>query len=73
VAVERYPDAAIIDLDGLHTLIVNLQSRGFATRGPVVRDGAIVPDDIAGARDLPIGYHDEQQPGRYRLVETGDN
>ena len=33
-------------------------------------DGAIVYDEIRSAADLPAGWGDEQEPGRYRLVET---
>lgn len=68
----RSADEAIIDLEGISTLIALLQARGYATRGPVVRDGAIVAGELADAYDLPIGYHDEQAPGRYRVVESGD-
>lgn len=69
---ERPADAAIIDLEGINSLIALLRARGYATRGPVVRDGAIVPGELAGARDLPIGYHDQQGPGTYRLEESAD-
>lgn len=35
--------------------------------GPVMRDGAIVFEDVERASDLPVGWHDQQSPGRYRL------
>jgi ferredoxin len=41
--------------------------------GPVRRDGAIVLDELRGARDLPAGWTDQQGPAEYRLVETGDD
>jgi ferredoxin len=37
-----------------------------------VRDAAIVYDDIAAVADLPAGWTDEQDGGRYRLVRRGD-
>ncbi len=40
--------------------------------GPTVRDGAIVYDEVAAAADLPIGWTDEQDGGRYRLVARDD-
>ncbi|MGO9560334.1 MAG: 4Fe-4S dicluster domain-containing protein [Acidimicrobiales bacterium] len=65
-------DAVALDVDGLNELIEVLAARGYDTRGPVVRDGAIVPGRISGVADLPAGYHDEQAPGHYRL-ERGDD
>jgi ferredoxin len=41
--------------------------------GPSVRDGAIVYDDLASASDLPIGWTDTQEAGRYRLEHRGDD
>jgi ferredoxin len=64
-------DDAVIDRDGLEALIKALQSRGLRTIGPVVRDGAIVYRGVAGVGDLPEGWHDHQEPGRYR-VEQGE-
>ncbi len=46
--------------------------RGYRTIGPVARDGAIVHGEVAGADDLPAGWHDVQAPGRYRLEHEGD-
>ena len=48
------------------------QSAGYRTIGPVARDGAIVHGEVAGADDLPAGWHDVQAPGRYRLEQAGD-
>lgn len=45
---------------------------GYETKGPVVSGGAVVPAPIAGAADLPSGYHDQQAPGHYRLVQGDD-
>ena len=68
----RSSDAIVIDDHGLGALISLLQSRGYATRGPVLRDQAIVHGDIGEVGDLPIGCHDTQAPGSYR-VERGDD
>jgi sulfhydrogenase subunit beta (sulfur reductase) len=38
-----------------------------------VRDQAIVYDDIASLDELPKGWTDEQDGGRYRLVERDDD
>jgi ferredoxin len=71
VAQQRTNDAVIVDLEGLDALIASLRARGYVTRGPVVRDGAIVAGNLGAASDLPIGYADEQGPGHYRLLEDG--
>jgi ferredoxin len=49
-----------------------LVERGFRIVGPTVRDGAIVFDDIATDADLPIGWTDEQDAGKYRLKRRSD-
>jgi sulfhydrogenase subunit beta (sulfur reductase) len=45
---------------------------GYELIGPAVRDGAIVYDAIGSAEDLPVGWTDEQGPGRYRLKRRPD-
>jgi NAD(P)H-flavin reductase len=55
----------------LGALIDALRSDGRAVIGPRVEDGAIVYDEIASAADLPIGWHDEQAPGQYRIARDG--
>ncbi len=62
----------VLGLDDLATLISRLSTMGYEVKGPVVRSGAIVPGPLSGVDDLPIGVHDEQSPGRYRLVEGDD-
>jgi ferredoxin len=54
--------------DGLDALIVALRGDGFDVIGPRVRDGAVVLESLDGADDLPWGWADEQEGGRYRLV-----
>jgi sulfhydrogenase subunit beta (sulfur reductase) len=49
-----------------------LRRRGYRLVGPTIRDGAIVYDDIASLADLPAGWTDEQEGGRYRLARRKD-
>lgn len=63
---------AILDRDGLQALIAALAARGYQVLGPVLRDGAILYDEIAGLADLPAGWTDRQAPGRYRLERRAD-
>ncbi|MCI4368279.1 MAG: 4Fe-4S dicluster domain-containing protein [Thermoplasmata archaeon] len=38
-----------------------------------MRDGAIVYGDLEGDADLPVGWTDRQEAGRYRLERRGDD
>ncbi len=49
-------------------MLALLKARGYRVVGPTVRDQAIVYDDIASVDDLPAGWTDEQDGGRYRLL-----
>lgn len=63
---------AAITVDGLEALISALAARGYKVLGPTVRDDAIVYDEIAGVADLPAGWTDRQDAGRYRLERRDD-
>ena len=63
---------AAINVDGLQALIGALDARGYKVLGPTVRDGAIVYDEIEGVADLPAGWTDRQDAGRYRLERRED-
>jgi len=56
-----------IDKPQLQTIIEQLQARGYRTVGPRLSEAAIVYDDLAAADQLPIGYLDEQDGGKYRV------
>jgi ferredoxin len=64
--------ARLIDLEGLQALINTLLERGYQVIGPAVREGAIVYDTITRLADLPAGWTDHQEAGRYRLAPRGD-
>lgn len=59
----------VIDETGLNALIALLHKIGYQTIGPKVRDGAVVYEEISSIKDLPEGWTDEQEPGKYRLVK----
>ena len=62
----------MIEPEALEDLLAALHGRGFRVLGPTVRDGAIVYDDLDSAGDLPIGWTDVQDAGRYRLERRDD-
>ncbi len=71
-AGDRRDDRATwLPREGLDRLIALLREDGRRVIGPVVRDSAIVYDEIVSSADLPAGVRDEQAPGRYRISRNG--
>lgn len=64
--------SAVLDRAGLDALLRALADSGRTVVGPTVRDGAVVLAEIDGAGDLPAGWTDEQEAGRYRLRRRAD-
>ncbi len=62
----------VVDLEALNQLIPALTRRGYQVIGPTIRDGAIVYDILRTLEDLPVGWTDEQEAGRYRLKKRDD-
>jgi sulfhydrogenase subunit beta (sulfur reductase) len=56
----------------LQQLFDALTRRGYQIVGPTVRDGSIVYERLNSVADLPIGWTDEQDGGRYRLKKHND-
>jgi thiamine biosynthesis protein ThiC len=46
---------SVIEPGALEGLVQTLAGLGFRVLGPMVRDGAIVYDELASAAGLPIG------------------
>ncbi len=59
--------------DDLQTLLDELQSQGYRTVGPTIDQGAIIYDEIESVDDLPRGWTDRQEAGKYRLEERDDD
>lgn len=57
------------DLQGLFDVLI---TRGYTPVGPIVRDGAIIYDQLDGVDDLPMGWTEDQDAGRYRLQRRDD-
>ena len=64
--------AVVIAPQALDILLQALQADGYSVVGPTVRDGVIAYDELRSSADLPVGWTDEQQPGRYRLRQRDD-
>jgi sulfhydrogenase subunit beta (sulfur reductase) len=65
-------DSGVVDCQQLEQLIRVLTKRGYQVVGPTVRDGAIVYDRLTSVEDLPTGWTDEQDGGKYRLKRRQD-
>ncbi len=63
---------SVIEPGALEALVGALCGRGYRVLGPTVRDGAIVYDELESAAELPIGWTDSQDGGRYRLERRQD-
>jgi formate hydrogenlyase subunit 6/NADH:ubiquinone oxidoreductase subunit I len=67
-SVERSKsEARVLARTNLNTLIQTLANTGHRVLGPSLRDGSVVLGDIESDADFPIGWADEQEPGKYRL------
>jgi len=63
----------LIESKALGNLIEWLKERGYQVIGPTKKDCAITLDIIDNLDDLPVGWTDDQEAGRYRLVKRKDN
>jgi sulfhydrogenase subunit beta (sulfur reductase) len=69
----RRPDDRVLDVAGLQGVIDLLLAHGYVVIGPTVQSGAIVNAAITSVDELPRGWGDDQDAGRYRLRERGDD
>jgi ferredoxin len=65
-------ESFIIDPQSLDDLIHALAASGYQVIGPRKEDEAVVYAPLRSAGDLPVGYADEQDGGKYRLVKGRD-
>jgi sulfhydrogenase subunit beta (sulfur reductase) len=61
-----------LDRRDMQRLLDVLKVHEYEVIGPKVDQGAIVYDRIATIDDLPQGITDQQEPGKYRLIQTDD-
>src|SRR6476469_8383743 len=67
------PMPQAIDRVVLDELFGVLERRGYTLVGPLVRDRAIVLDELETTADLPAGWTDVQDGGSYRLERREDD
>ncbi|MBS1236726.1 MAG: Anaerobic sulfite reductase subunit [Proteobacteria bacterium] len=59
--------ALYLPRERLQDLLDTLRQANYRCVGPQLRDGAIVYDSLQHVEQLPIGVHDRQSPGSYRI------
>jgi ferredoxin len=64
--------SAVIERAALDALIGALRERGYTVVGPTLRSRSIVYGEVASSTDLPSGWQDAQEGGKYRLEPRGD-
>lgn len=62
----------VIAKEMLQNLFAALHAANYTVVGPTIQEDAIVYDELASIKELPIGWQDVQGPGSYRL-EQQDN
>ena len=64
------PTTVVIDPSGLQGLLDLLASQQYRIYGPVIRDRAVICDEVNRIEQLPVGWRDDQSGGHYRLVKS---
>lgn len=64
--------ARLLPRERLDDLLTALSDRGYRLIGPTLVEGVIAYGPVRGCSDLPIGWTDRQEAGRYRLEPRGD-
>lgn len=67
------PRTEFLASEDLQTLIDELRSLGYQTVGPTIDQGAIIYGEIDSVDDLPRGWTDRQEAGKYRLEKRSDD
>ena len=65
--------ALYLPRDRLQALLDSLQQANYRCVGPQLRDGAIVYDTLQRVEQLPMGVHDRQSHGSYRIERSASS
>lgn len=68
----RLGNKVVLEHEHLQQLFDILRKRGYRILGPTIRDRAIMYDELSSAKDLPVGWTDEQSGGTYNLKKRDD-
>lgn len=62
-----------LEKPNLQSLLDQLRQLGYRVIGPTLAQSAVVYGEISSLAELPVGWSDEQEGGRYRLHKTDSN
>ncbi len=62
-----------IEYSAIETLLQVLKRRDYVTLAPILREGAIIYDEVENASQLPRAFVDVQAAGSYRVERREDN
>ncbi len=65
-------EQVVIAKPALQSVFKALDSAGYTLIAPVLRNEAIIYDEVSSVDELPIGWTAETGPGHYRLEQRGD-
>lgn len=63
---------AAVEASDFDALLGALKHQGYQVKGPVLRDSAVVYDDLGSTDEMPIGWVDVPEPARYRLTRRDE-
>ncbi len=72
-SIRAKDEAVLVDREGLQAIVAGLAGLGYRVLGPVLRDEAIIYDEISEIGDLPAGWTERQEAGRYRVERRDDD
>jgi ferredoxin len=67
------PCTYTLSVDQFDLLLSILKEEGYKVLGPKVQNGVIILDTLTSSKNLPIGWMDEQSPGKYELKKRKDD
>jgi len=62
----------VIERKSMNILFDILREKGYKIVGPIIKERAIVYDELESVDDMPIGWTDEQDAAEYRLKKRTD-
>lgn len=66
------PNPVVLQRTDFQQLIDALHQQQYQVIAPTVRDGAIIYDEVQTVAELPVGWTDEHEGGKYRLHRRND-
>ena len=69
---EKLGESRVLEASRLDRLFEALRRRGYQVVGPTVRQGDLCLAELATAADLPRGWTEVQEAGRFRLERRSD-